>query len=102
MGNVAEFGFNKNGTYLAFTVDADNKAGNGVQLRQLADGTIRILDSGEANYSQLTWDESGTTLAVLKGSEDDEFVRKDNILFVYTGIGGKETGFKSYDPSEDN
>ncbi len=101
MGNVAEFGFNKPGTHLAFTVDADNKAGNGVQLRNLADGTIRILDSGEASYSHLTWNENGTVLAVLKGTENEEFVRKDNVLFIYTGIGSKEMDLKSYDPSED-
>ncbi len=102
MGNVAEFAFNKKGTHLAFTVDADKKAGNGVQLRQLAEGTIRVLDSGEANYSQLTWNEAGTSLALLKGTENEEFVRKDNDLFIYTGIEGKEMGFKSYSPAEDN
>ncbi len=102
IGNVAEFGFNKKGTHLAFTVDADKKAGNGVQLRQLADGTIRVLDSGEANYSQLTWNEAGSSLAVLKGTEDEEFVRRDNVLFIYTGIGGKEIGFKSYNPVDDD
>ena len=101
MGNVAEFGFNKKGTHLAFTVDADKKAGNGVQLRQLAEGTIRVLDSGEANYSQLTWNEDGTALAVLKGTENEEFVRKDNVLYIYSGIDGKEMDFKSYNPAED-
>jgi len=102
MGNVAEFGFNKKGTHLAFTVDADKKAGNGVQLRQLAEGTIRVLDSAEADYSQLTWNESGTSLAVLKGTENEEFVRRDNVLFIYTGIGGKEIGFKPYNPADDD
>jgi len=102
MGNVAEFGFNKKGTHLASTVDADKKAGNGVQLRQLARGTIQVLDSGEANYSQLTWNEEGTSLAVLKGTENEDFVRRDNVLFIYTGIGGKEIGFKSYNPVDDD
>ena len=102
MGNVAEFGFNKEGTHLAFAVDADKKAGNGVQLRQLAIGTIQVLDSGEAKYSQLTWDEEGISLAVLKGTENEEFVRRDNELFIYTDIGGKEIGYKSYNPADDD
>lgn len=102
IGNVGEFGFNKKGTHLAFTVDADSQAGNGVLLRHLEEGTIEVLDSGEADYSQLTWNKMGTSLAVLKGTENEEFVRKDNILFIYTGIGGKEREFKSYNPVDDD
>jgi hypothetical protein len=33
---------------LAFTIDATDKAGNGVQLRDMARGTVSVLDSGEA------------------------------------------------------
>ena len=102
MGNVADFGFNKKGTHLAFIVDADNKAGNGVQLRQLAEGTIEVLDSAEAIYERLTWNKEGTSLAFLKGIENEETVRRDNALFIYSGIGSKEMGFKSYDPAKNN
>ncbi|MFC2161883.1 S9 family peptidase, partial [Acidobacteriota bacterium] len=102
IGNVAEFGFNKKGTYLAFTVDADKKAGNGVQLRQLAAGTIRVLDSGEASYTQLTWNEDGSAMAVLKGTENEEFVRKVNSLFIYTEIGNKDMGSLSFNPAEND
>jgi len=102
IGNVGEFGFNDKGSHLAFTVDADSKAGNGVLLRHLAEGTIEVLDSEEADYSQLTWNESGTSLAFLKGTEMDGYVRKENVLFVFTGIGEQKAGRKVYVPNEDD
>lgn len=101
IGNVGEFGFNKKGTHLAFTVDADSRAGNGVLVRHLDLGTVEVLDSEQADYSRLTWNEEGTSLAVLRGTENEEFVRRDNTLLLYTGIGEKEFAVTSYNPADD-
>ena len=40
IGNVAEFAFDKSGRFLALVIDAADKAGNGVQLRDMESGVV--------------------------------------------------------------
>jgi len=101
IGNVSEFAFNKKGQWLALSIDAQGKSGNGIQLHNLQTGAITPLDSAEAVYKQLTWTEKGDGLTVLKGKEDDNF---ENKLFSVLGfydlfVKGPVKAF--YDPQED-
>ena len=75
VGNVADFAFDARGRWLAYTVDAREQAGNGVQLRDLRTGVLRVLDGGKALYRRLGWSETRTrdslaALAFLKGTVD--------------------------------
>ena len=70
IGNVSEFGFSEEGAWLAVVIDASGKLGNGVQLRDLASGTIRILESDQETFSGLKWNEDGMDLAFLKEREN--------------------------------
>jgi dipeptidyl aminopeptidase/acylaminoacyl peptidase len=83
MGNVAEFEFNKPGTYLAYTIDASNKLGNGVYLNQMAAGTTQILDSDTATYKSLSWTENGDAFTLLKLKKDQKYKQE---LGVVLGI----------------
>ena len=47
VGNVSEFSFRKDGKLLALAIDAQDKAGNGLQLRDMTTGAVSALDSGE-------------------------------------------------------
>ena len=77
IGNVAEFAFNKKGSYLAWVIDAQDKAGNAVQLRDMATGTVRSIDSDDkAVYSRVTWTEAGDGFTALKGIEDKAYSDK--------------------------
>ena len=111
IGNVGSFVFNHAGTKLAYTIDADKKAGNGVYVMILESRAIRPLDSGEADYAQLVWDdngrkplagyEKGSALAVLKGMKPEKFVQKENKLLVFRGLGSGDPSMIVYDPVED-
>ncbi|UCE43251.1 MAG: S9 family peptidase [Candidatus Aminicenantes bacterium] len=111
IGNVGSFRFNHDGTMLAYTIDADKKAGNGVYALVLESGAIRPLDSGEADYAQLTWDDNGRkalegfqkgkALAVLKGKKPEKFVQKENELLVFMGLGTDASAKIIYAPSDD-
>ena len=57
LGNVTQYKFNKQGTHLAYIVDAENKHGNGVYLMDLSSGRTMVLDSDTLSYSQLSWDD---------------------------------------------
>jgi len=88
IGNVADFSFDKKGRYLAWTIDAQDKAGNGVVIRDMDNGAIRPLESDDkAVYSRLSWTEEGNGLAVLKGIDDKAYEDK-----LYSVLGFKEFG----------
>ena len=99
LGNVGDFKFNKPGTFLAYSVDAADKAGNGLFLKDLRKNILAALDSGEAEYAHPTWDEKGTALAVLRGTKQKDFKEKDNILLAFTGIGSENLRTYTYDPA---
>lgn len=101
LGNVNSFAFNKPGTQLAYTVDAADKAGNGLYLIDLDSGAIQSLDSGSADYAHLAWDKKGTAIAILKGTQSKEFTQKDNILVAYVGLNGDHPTRFEYIPSQD-
>ena len=111
IGNVGSFRFNHSGSILAYTIDADKKAGNGVYVLVLKSGAIRSLDSGEADYAQLTWDDNGrkalegfqkgNALAVLKGTKPEKSIQKENQLLVFVGLGTDKSARILYDPADD-
>jgi len=111
IGNVGSFRFNHSGSILAYTIDADKKAGNGVYVLVLESGAIRPLDSGEADYTQLTWDDNGrkalegfqkgNALAVLKGTKPEKSVQKENQLLVFMGLGTEKSAKILYNSVDD-
>ena len=80
VGNVLDFDFDDAGNYLAYTIDARDQIGNGVQLRSLKTDVVKALDADQAMYRQLTWADSGLGLAVLRGKADT--VAKDTLWAV--------------------
>lgn len=110
VGNVSEFAFNKKSTLLAYLVDASDKTGNGIYLKNLNNGTLTTLDSDTSTYSTLTWDDSnaerknwtnkGTALAVLKGQNADTLVHTENSLLVFQNLGSNINKI-SLDPKQE-
>jgi len=101
IGNVAEYKFNKQGTLLAYTIDAENKEGNGILLLKLLNDRLIPLDTGKLDYAQIVWDKKGTALAVLKGKQEKDLWEKDNVLLAFTGLDGESIASFEYDPSKD-
>jgi dienelactone hydrolase len=99
IGNVGEFGFDQSGSYLAYTIDARDEIGNGVQLRDLRSDVVRPLDSEQALYRRLVWADSGPALAVLRGKPDS--AAKDTLFSVvaFTGIGTTAQKKVAFDPT---
>jgi hypothetical protein len=62
LGNVSEFAFDKKGDWLAYLIDARDKAGNGVLLRNMTSGAQPSPDNARAAYKSLTWTEKGDGL----------------------------------------
>src|SRR6185503_11408061 len=87
VGNVSEFSFRKDGRYLAFAVDATDKAGNGLQLRDMSTGAVSALDSSNATYERISWSDKGDALAVLKGTDNRAFRDKFYAVVGVSDIG---------------
>ena len=80
IGNVAEFSFDDSGEYLAYTIDARDQIGNGVQLRNLRTDVVRAIDSDRALYRRLAWADSGLAVTVLRGKVDS--LSRDTLFSV--------------------
>ncbi len=102
LGNISEFRFDDTGRWLAWTVDARGKAGNGIQLRDMETGVIQVLESDEARYSQLAWAEDAPALIALKEVADDHYENPLYSVVGWTGFGTRTGPVKvAYDPMED-
>ncbi|HUT07598.1 MAG TPA: S9 family peptidase, partial [Candidatus Latescibacteria bacterium] len=102
VGNVAEFAFDKYGTRLAMVIDAQGQAANGIQLRDMALGTVVSLDNDKATYKSLSWTEKGEAFAALKGKEDKAYEDKLWSVVAYAGFREPKGPRKTvYDPAGD-
>lgn len=110
LGNVREQRLNGQGTFLAYTVDAAGKSGNGLYLFEMATQRIRTLDTDTLDYSQLTWDDNmlsrsergtkGTALAILKGWSDDKLNERNNNILIFRNIGSPKQIMTIVDPTK--
>lgn len=87
VGNVAEFAFDDSGEFLAYAVDARDRLGNGVQLRNMKTDVVKSLDSERGLYRRLAWADSGLALAVLRGMPDSAARDTSFALLAFTGFG---------------
>lgn len=100
-GNVADFSFDEKGDYLVSIIDAQDKVGNGIQLRNMATGAVQVLDSDKATYRGLNWTEKYDGLTTLKGVEDKAWEDKLYSLVAFTGFASGTPQKTVYDPRED-
>src|SRR5580658_531000 len=102
VGNVADFSFDKKGAFLAYAIDAQDKAGNGIALRNMSTGSTQPLDSAQAVYRGLAWTQKGDALAAVRGAEDKGFEDKLYTLVAFKDFGANGPASKIvYDPKAD-
>jgi dipeptidyl aminopeptidase/acylaminoacyl peptidase len=86
LGSVGDIAFNKTGQYLAYSVDASPKDGNGLFVLDLRNGRVIPLENDAKSYNRLTWNDAGTAVAVLKGADVDKMRERENVLVVYADL----------------
>lgn len=82
IGNVGEFDFDDDGSFLAYTTETPDMIGNGLQIRNLKTDVSRSFDSERALYRRLVWNDTVDALAVLRGVIDT--VRRDTLFSIVT------------------
>ncbi|MDE3127870.1 MAG: prolyl oligopeptidase family serine peptidase, partial [Gemmatimonadota bacterium] len=86
IGSVGDAQFNRAGDLFAYTIDAAVPDGNGLFVTDLATGSTRALDNDPRIYARLSWNDSGTGVAVLKGSAVPRMLDRDNVLLVVPNV----------------
>ncbi len=103
VGNVSDFAFDKKGDWFAYLIDATDKAGNGIELRNMITGVVQPLDSAQASYRGLSWTDKGDALATVRGAEDKGFEDKLYTLVAFKDFGATGPGTKVvFDPKSDS
>jgi dipeptidyl aminopeptidase/acylaminoacyl peptidase len=90
IGAVGDASFNRKGDILAYSVDGPVRDGNGVFAIDLPTGRTLPLDNDAKTYNRLTWNDEGTQLAILKGTETPRMRERANMILV---IGNVKAGF---------
>ena len=92
---VDEFATDEAGGRLAYTVDGPGGEANGVTLLDFGTRLRTVLDNErEATYARLTWggdadaevEPALDALAVLKGTDDDDLVERENALLLWPSV----------------
>ncbi|TDQ09676.1 alpha/beta hydrolase family protein [Pedobacter metabolipauper] len=96
LGSVSEFAFNKAGTQLAYTIDANGQNGNGVFLRDMATGISTALENDKAVYKSINWNEKGDAFALLKSNKNEKYKEDVFTVIGISKIAGDKTSKVSY------
>src|SRR5207248_2238362 len=63
LGSVGDASFDRKGAFLAYTVDAAVRDGNGLFVIDLATGRTNVIDNDAKAYNRMTWNDDGTGIA---------------------------------------
>jgi dipeptidyl aminopeptidase/acylaminoacyl peptidase len=99
VANVSEFAFDSSGNWLAWTVDAPERIGNGIYLRNMSTGRITCLDTDTAMYSRLTWTDKGDALTLLKSPDIGN--KKLYTVMGFTNLLAEQPTKVVYNPIQD-
>lgn len=66
IGNIGEYLVDQKSDYIAYTINSEDKRGNGIYLYDPAKMTTKALQTGNFIYSNLAWNESRNALAAYK------------------------------------
>lgn len=100
-GNVSEMAWQDEGTLLAMLIDADDQVGNGVTVYDPSTGRLRSLDTGSAQYRQLTWREDAPDLVAFRTLEDEAYEDTAHVALVWRGLNRDDARRSVLDPRTD-
>jgi dipeptidyl aminopeptidase/acylaminoacyl peptidase len=86
IGSVNAAEFSKSGKLLAYTVSASGRDGNGLFIESTSNWQRRALDNSRADYTRLTWNDSGTAVAALRGMDRRGFTERENALIAFVDV----------------
>ena len=97
IGNIGEYVLDKNSEYIAYTIAAEDKRGNGIYLYHPEQMTTRAIETSNNLYSNLSWNHNNSKLAVYKYQllEKEVDVKTMQIL-VFNDVDSKSSKVDNY------
>ncbi|MEN8154990.1 MAG: prolyl oligopeptidase family serine peptidase [Acidobacteriota bacterium] len=87
IGNISEFILPEKSDLIAYSIDSEDKMGNGIYIYHLKEQTTSALDTGGFNYSNLSWNKDESAIAAFKYKEDEKGKdTKDIRIIIFTGL----------------
>ena len=90
-GNVTSYAWQDGGPNLAMTIGVEGRTGNAVQLYNPRTGSLRVLDSGSAVFTALSWRKESDDLAALRSLQQDGFDGDSYAVLAWKGLGETKT-----------
>ncbi|MFC1545332.1 S9 family peptidase [Gemmatimonadota bacterium] len=100
-GNISEFAWQDEGGLLAMIIDAEGKAGNGVQIFDPEAGVLRTLVSDDAVFKDLTWRDESDDLAALRVFENEDHEGPSHVIVAWKGLDARRAEMLQYDHTAD-
>ncbi|HKP29605.1 MAG TPA: hypothetical protein VJU15_09375, partial [Gemmatimonadales bacterium] len=97
-GNVSSFVWADRGAALAFTVETETGAGNGVQLLEAATGRLRALHSSTDKYRGLAWRKNALDLAALRARPSKDFRDTTYAVLAWIGLQNPQASARVLEP----
>jgi dipeptidyl aminopeptidase/acylaminoacyl peptidase len=99
-GNVSQYAWQDEGNLLALVIDAEGEAGNGLQVFEPAEGTLRSLESKRARFTTLTWRDESDDLAVLRIVADSGYEDSTHAVIAWRDLENRNPRRFEFDPAE--
>jgi len=90
-GNVTGFAWQDKGGNLAMTIGVDGRTGNAIQIFNPRSGALKVLDSGQAIFTALTWRKESNDLAALRSMKQDGYEGESYHVLAWKNLGDKHT-----------
>lgn len=72
IGNIGEYVLDKKSDLVVYTISTGDKRGNGIYIYNLKTYITRALETGNFNYSNLSWNKDKTAIAALKYKDEEK------------------------------
>jgi len=89
-GNVSDFSWADQGALLAILKETTAKAGNGIQLYNAENSTIKPLDNEPKTYKGLYWRKDSKDLAVFRSEKNNAFEDSTFSLIAWKNLGSAD------------
>ncbi|MEE9364767.1 MAG: prolyl oligopeptidase family serine peptidase [Cellulophaga sp.] len=99
-GNVVEYSWKNEGAMMAFIVETEGKTGNGVQLFDGENETIRLLDNKEAVYIGLSWRKKSDDLAVYRSMKNEAYQDSTYVIIAWKDLSTANTKSFTFDQTK--
>lgn len=92
IGDVGEFVVNEKSDLIAYTIDSEDKRGNGIYLYNPKDRSTKTIISGNDLYANLGWNHDATALAAYEYQQKEKEIDRNSVsILIFEGISRAKT-----------